>query len=69
MKLPIQRIPNTTPPQFIYYQTINLPQGGVQSIQHTGCVPPAMEASLCGLIRIAQQLAKENTTLKKNKES
>lgn len=67
MKLPITRVPNTTPPQFVYYQTVNLPTGGVQSVKHVGCVSSSMEAALCDLLRITQQLAAENEKLKARK--
>jgi hypothetical protein len=64
MKLPIRRIPGTTPPKFEYFVTVNLPNGGTQAIQQVSCVSPSMEAAFCDLLRIAEQLAKENEILR-----
>lgn len=64
MKLPIQRVPGTTPPKFRYKQTVDLPAGGTQVVQHEGCVSSSMETALCDLLRIAEQLAAENEKLK-----
>lgn len=64
MKLPIRRLAGTVPPQFEYYQTVSLPQGGVQTVKHIGCVSPSMEAALCDTLSIAEQLAAENERLK-----
>lgn len=63
MKLPIRRIAGTTPPQFVYYQTVTLPQGGVQLVKYTSCVPTSMESALCDLLQIVEQLATENERL------
>jgi len=59
MKLPIQRVPNTTPPQFNYYQIVNELTGGTKVVKCCGCVPASMETALCDLLRIAEQLAQE----------
>lgn len=65
MTLPIQRIPNTVPPQFLYYQTINLPQGGTQRVEYRGAVASPMEAALCELLQITEKLVAENARLRK----
>lgn len=67
MKLPIRLVPGTVPPKFEYYQTVNLMHGGVQSVQHVTTVSVAMERALVDLINIAQQLAKENSELRKKR--
>lgn len=63
MKLPIRRLPGV-PPRFEYYTIVNMPGGGTQAIKSIGSVVPAMEAALCDLLKIAEQLAKENLVLK-----
>ncbi len=68
MKLPIRRITGSIPPKFEYYQMVTLPQGGVQSIRHESCIVPSMEAALCDLLRIAEQLAKDNEVLRSIKK-
>lgn len=68
MKLPIRRIPNTIPPKFEYFQIVNLPQGGTTAIRHEGCVPSSMETALCDLLKIAEQLAEHNETLRSIKK-
>lgn len=67
MKLPIHRIPGTTPPKFEYYQTVTLPQGGAQIVKYIECAPTNMESALCALIEVTQQLAVENERLKSRK--
>lgn len=64
MKLPIQQIPGTVPPQFIYYQKVNLPGGGVQILKHTGAVASSMETALCDLIKLTKRLLAENEALR-----
>lgn len=65
MKLPLRLVPGTTPPQFVYTQIVSRMDGSSQAIECIGYVPAAMETPLCDLLRIAQQLAKENEELKK----
>lgn len=65
MKLPIRRVPNTVPPQFEYYNTVNRLSGGTQAQLCRDCVPSSMEQAMCDLLRIAEQLAEENQRLKK----
>lgn len=64
MKLPIRRVPGTTPPKFEYYQTITTPHGTVQAVKYTESVSAQLETALCDLIRIAEQLSAENERLK-----
>lgn len=65
MRLPIRRIAGTVPPKFEYFQLVTLPQGGVQAVKYVTTVPPSLEAALCDLLRIAEQLVVENEQFKK----
>lgn len=65
MKLPIQRVAKSSPPKFMYYQTVHLPTGGTQSMQCITAVPASMERALCDLLDIVDQLVLENEALKK----
>ena len=67
VKLPIRRVPKTTPPQFEYYQTVSMPQGGNTSVKYVGCVPSSLESALCDLLAIAEQLAKDNEKLRRER--
>lgn len=64
MKLPIRRVPGSIPPKFEWHQIVNLPGGGVQAVRQEGCVGSSMEAALVDLIRIAEQLYKDNQILR-----
>lgn len=64
MKLPIERIPGSIPPRFVYEQKVTLPQGPVHVMQYETTVPIAIEAALCELLAIAHELARENRKLK-----
>ena len=67
MKLPIRRVPGTSPPKFEYSQTINLLTGGTQQAKHVSCVSPSLEEALCELLIVAQKLIAENASLRGKK--
>lgn len=64
MKLPLRRIPNTTPPLFSYFQIVTPFGSPPQAVECSSSVPASMETALCDLLLIAEQLAKENEELK-----
>lgn len=64
MKLPIEHVPGTSPPKFVYHQIVSTFHGGPQSVRYETCVPTSLEPALCDLIAITKQLAAENARLK-----
>ena len=65
MKFPIERIPGTIPPQFVYHQMVDAPNGaGIRAVEHRSCILTSMEQALCELLDIVEKLAKENEELK-----
>lgn len=64
MNLPIDVIPNTTPPRFHWRQVVDTPIGK-KTVEHEGLLPPSLEPAVLDLIGIAKQLAAENAELMK----
>ncbi len=67
MFLPIDVLPNTSPPQFRWKQVITTPIGD-RVIEHCGPLPPSMEDAITSLITLAKMLKQENAELKKQVE-
>lgn len=63
MNLPIELVPNTSPPVFRWRQLVET-LGGKQVIEHQEAVSPTMEVALVRLISAANQLAMENAALR-----
>jgi hypothetical protein len=69
MDLPIQKLPNTTPPKFEYHQTVGMPgTGEKRKIKCEGMVPSPIEEPLCQLIDIAIRLENVNADLKREND-
>jgi hypothetical protein len=64
MNLPIDIVPNTSPPHFRWRQIVSTPVGD-RMIEHSGPLPPSMEDAVAALIGLAKRLEMENTDLKK----
>ena len=68
MKLPIRRVPNTSPPTFEWDQLVLSPTASeddrARKIRHTGAVQASMERPLCELVELAERLSKENEELR-----
>lgn len=60
--LPIDVIPSTTPPRFVWEQRVNTPEGK-RTVQQQGTLPVAVEEAVKELIAIAKQLAYDNANL------
>lgn len=58
MNLPIDLIPNTSPPRFRWRQVINTPVGK-KTVEHEGLLLPSVEGAVEALVMIAKQLEKE----------
>ena len=54
MNLPIDLIPNTTPPRFRWRQVIDTPIGK-KTIEHEGLLPPSVESAVAALVGITKQ--------------
>lgn len=62
MKLPIEVIPNTDPPQFRWQRTLDT-LDGEREATHEGTVPCHLEAALVELIEVAHKLQRVNDRL------
>jgi hypothetical protein len=63
VNLPIDVLPNSSPPRFCWRQIVDTPVGS-RVIEHEGMLPPNIETAVQSLIGIAKQLALENNELK-----
>ena len=61
--LPIDVVQGTNPPKFRWSQTVNMPDGGKQSIMNEGPLPPSVEVAVEKLIGIVKQLLMDNAVL------
>ncbi len=62
MQLPIDIVPNTSPPIFRWGQVVDT-IGGKQVVYHQEALSPTVEVALTRLITVAKQLAMDNATL------
>ena len=62
--LPIDVVPNTTPPKFRWRQVVDTIVGK-KTVDHEGVLPPSVERVVFELVGIARQLVTENDLLKK----
>lgn len=62
MRLPIDLIPNTSPPRFRWRQVVNTPLGR-QSVEQEGAVSASIEVALQELIVMTRTLLRENAEL------
>lgn len=60
--LPIDVVPNTSPPRFRWSQMIQTPTGP-RMIEHEGVLPPSVEGAVLSLITLAKRRQKDNDTL------
>ena len=59
MNLPIEHIPGTDPPRFVWQQVL---EGN--TIDHSGPLWPTVEGAVVKLIELARKLVKENAGLR-----
>lgn len=65
--LPIDLIPNTSPPQFKWRQTVGTPIGD-RTVDHEGTLPPSVEGAVLALIVLAKQQEQEIVGLRRRNE-
>ena len=58
MDLPIDLVPNSSPPRFVWKQTIDTPVGQ-RTIQHEGQLAPNVEMAIVSLIATVKRLLAE----------
>lgn len=58
MDLPIDLVPNTSPPRFRWKRTVST-LNGTSTVQCEGTVPPQLECALADLIALVKGQAKE----------
>lgn len=67
VELPIERVPNTSPPRFRWRQHVEA-LGGARMVEHEGTVPPTLESALIQLIVLAKQQARDIDNLQRMAE-
>lgn len=67
MTLPIEQIPNRTPPRFRWRQRVTTPNGSAV-VEHEGSVPLTIEQALQSLIVLCKQQAKHIEELQRDNE-
>ncbi len=62
-KLPIDVVPNTSPPRFLWRQRVSVPSGYVVQ-DNEGMLPPNIEDAVAALIDLTKSLMRENAMLR-----
>ncbi len=63
MKLPIDVVPDTSPPKFRWRQVVSTPVGD-RTVDYEGELPPSVEVAVALLVSIVKQLALDNADLR-----
>lgn len=63
VRLPIEIVPGTNPPVFVWKQLVDTPAGR-QVVNHRGSLPPTIELAVTRLVGVAKQLLMDNATLR-----
>lgn len=63
INLPIDVVPGSSPPRFLWRQIIDSPIGS-RILEHEGCLPPNVEEAVKALVYLAKELQRDNEKLK-----
>lgn len=68
-QLPIDMVPGTKPPKFVWSQAISDLSGNPRRIECSGELPQSIETPVVDLIRLAKQLLRDNAGLQEQIEA
>lgn len=68
MKLPIDLVPNTSPPRFRWLQVVDSLVGR-RVVEHEGVLPPSVECAVLALIELATEQARQIAQLRADAEA